>query len=145
MSLAENRKARFDYEILDTLEAGLELTGQEVKSAKQGHLNLKGSFVTFHGPSAYLTNAHISKYPEAGPLPSYDPTRSRRLLLHAKEINYLRGKSLEKGLTIVPLKVYAKHRFLKIEVAVARGKQLHDKREAIKKRDAEREMRQNKS
>ena len=133
MSLTENKKAFFDYEILEKLEAGLVLTGPEVKSAKAGHMNLKGSYVTFHGGDALLTNAHISAYQPAGKNPDYDPTRSRRLLLKKKEIDYLRSKSQEKGLTIVPLKVYTKNRFVKVEVGVARGKKQFDKRESIKK------------
>ena len=140
-ALATNKRATFDYEILDTIEAGLVLTGQEVKSVKQGHMSLAGSFVTFHKKDALLTNARISPYPQAGPLPSYDPTASRRLLLRKKEINYLRGKSLQKGLTIIPLKVYTKNRFIKIEVAVARGRHTYDKREVIKKREVQREIR----
>lgn len=140
--LAENKKARFDYEVLDALEAGLVLSGQETKSAKAGQMSIKGSFVTFHNNDAYLTNAHVSKYKQAGPQPNFDPARSRKLLLHKKEIDYLRGKSLEKGLTIIPLKVYTKSRFIKIEVAVARGKHKYDKREAIKKRELDRQIRQ---
>jgi SsrA-binding protein len=140
MSLTENKKAFFDYEILEKLEAGLVLTGPEVKSAKAGHMNLKGSYVTFHGSDALLTNAHISAYQPAGKNPDYDPTRSRRLLLKKKEIDYLRSKSQEKGLTIVPLKVYTKNRFVKVEVGVARGKKQFDKRESIKKRDSAKEV-----
>lgn len=139
-NLAENKKALFDYEILEKYEAGLELTGQEVKSAKMGQINLKGSYVTFHNGKAYVLNMHINKYKAAGPLPNYDPTRTRQLLLHKKEIAYLQGKSMEKGLTIVPLSVYTKQRLLKIEVAVARGRKTYDKREVIKKRDVKREM-----
>lgn len=140
-SLADNKKARFDYEILETLEAGLELAGQEVKSAKAGQISLAGSFVTFHGNEAIVTNMHISPYKPAGPLKDYEPTRPRRLLLRKKEIDYLRGKSQERGLTILPLKVYTKNRFVKMEIAVARGKKLFDKRETLKKRDAVREAR----
>ncbi len=140
-ALAENRQARFNYEILETFQAGLVLTGQEVKAAKKGAVSLKGAFVTFHGNEAKLTNAHITKYAPAGPLPNYDPTRSRTLLLKKREINYLRGKSLEKGLTIVPLKMYTRNRLIKVEVAVARGKHAYDKRATVKKRDLEREVR----
>ena len=140
-NLAENRQARFDYEILEKLTAGIVLTGQEVKAAKQGSINLKGSFVTFSGNNAQLTNAHISKYKAAGPLPDYDPTRSRRLLLKKREIQYLREKSLEKGLTIIPLRVYTSNHLIKVEIALGRGKHLYDKRATIKKRDVEREMR----
>ena len=102
-NVAENKKARFDYEILETFEAGVHLSGQETKAAKAGAVSLPGSFVTFHNGNALLTNAHISPYKFAGPLPNYDPTQSRRLLLRKKEIRYLQGKLNEKGLTIVPL------------------------------------------
>lgn len=137
---AENKKARFDYEILDTLNAGIVLSGQEVKSVRGGHINLKGSFITFHNNDAILTNAHISPYPFAGEIPNYDPTHSRTLLLHKREINYLRGKSEERGLTIVPLKVYSNNHLIKVEIAVARGKQLFNKKESIKRRDTDREV-----
>lgn len=140
-TLADNRKAHFDYELLEEYEAGIVLSGQEVKSVKMGHLSLKGSFVTFHDGSAQLTNAHISKYPSAGPLPDYDPTQSRRLLLKKREIEFLRGKSQEKGLTIVPITVYTRGNRIKVGIALARGKHSYDKRETIKKRDLDRELR----
>ncbi len=140
MSLAENKKAFFDYEILEKLEAGLKLTGQEVKSAKAGQINLKGTFVTFHNGGAYVTNMHINKYKAAGPMPDYDPTHSRQLLIRKKQIAYLQAKSHEKGLTIMPLSVYTKGRLIKIEIAVARGKKLYDKRESIKNRELKREL-----
>ncbi len=136
----DNKTVRFDYEILETLEAGLVLTGQEVKSAKDGHMSLKGAFITFHGNEALLTNAHISKYSHAGPLPDYDPLRSRRVLVHKREIERLREKIQEKGLTIVPLRVYTKKRFLKVEIGIARGKHLYDKRQTIKNREIDREV-----
>lgn len=139
-SLADNRQAHFDYLILEKFEAGIVLTGQEVKAAKGGHLSLKGTYITFHGPNALLTNAHISKYPQAGPLPSYDPTHSRQLLLRKREISYLREKTKEKGLTVVPLSVYTKNQLIKVEIALVKGKQTFDKRESIKKRDTDREM-----
>lgn len=142
MTLADNRKALHDYEILEKFQAGLVLTGQETKSIKSGHLSLKGAYVTFHGGDAYLTNAHVTKYKQAGNLKDYDPTHSRRLLLRKKEIRYLQGKLQEKGLTIVPLSVYTKNRFIKVEIAIARGKKQYDKREALKKRDTQRELRQ---
>lgn len=132
--LAENKKALFDYEILEKIEAGLELSGQEVKSAKNGAINIKGSFIAFHDNQAWLTNAHITKYKMAGLLPDYDPDRSRRLLLHKKQIRYLTGKSQEKGLTIVPIKVYTKDRLIKIELGVGHGRKSFDKREVLKKR-----------
>ncbi|OGH88271.1 MAG: SsrA-binding protein [Candidatus Magasanikbacteria bacterium RIFOXYC2_FULL_42_28] len=140
MSLAQNKKALFDYEILEKMEAGLELTGPEVKSVKNGQISLKGAYVTFHNDMAYLINAHVSAYKPAGKQLEYEPDRSRRLLLHKREIRYLQGKTQEKGLTIVPLSVYTKHRFVKVEIAVGRGKQKYDKRETIKKRDLDREI-----
>ncbi|MEK9179726.1 MAG: SsrA-binding protein SmpB, partial [Patescibacteria group bacterium] len=140
MPLAQNKKVEFEYEILEKYEAGLVLSGQEVKSVKLGQINLKGSYITFHGPNAYVLNMHINKYKAAGPLPDYDPTQSRRILLHKKQIAYLKDKSMMAGLTIVPLRVYTKGRLLKIEVAVARGKKLYDKREVLKKRELKREI-----
>lgn len=140
MILAENKKALFDYEILEKYEAGLVLTGQETKSAKNGQINLKGSFITFHNGKPMATNLHISKYKPAGALPDYDPTRPREILLRKREIAYLQGKSMEKGLTIVPIRVYTKGRLIKMEVALARGKREFDKREAIKKRDLKKEI-----
>lgn len=138
--LAENRQARHEYDILEILEAGLRLTGPEVKSVKNGSLNLKGSFVTFHNNFALLTNAHISPYKFAGEQPGYDPTRGRILLLHRKQLNYLRGKALEKGLTIIPLKVYTKEHLIKVELAVGRGKKQYNKKETIKERDISRDI-----
>lgn len=140
MGLADNKKAFFEYEILEKIEAGLVLTGQEVKSVKMGQASLAGTYVTFHNGKAYILNMHISKYKAAGPLPGYEPTRSRELLLHKRQIAYLQAKSSEKGLTIVPLSVYTKGRLIKVEIAVARGKKLHDKRESIKKKELKREM-----
>lgn len=135
-----NKKAQFDYEILDKFEAGLVLTGPEVKAARGGHVSLKGGFITFHGNQPFLTNVHISKYKFAGQLKNYDPERSRKLLLRPKEINYLKGKTQEKGLTIIPLSMYNKGRLIKLEIAVVRGKKKYDKREAIKKREIDREV-----
>ncbi len=137
---AVNKKARFDYEILDTYEAGLILTGQEVKSVRAGQMNLKGAFVSFHNNGAFLTNAHISKYKFAGTAFDYDPDQSRKLLLKNKEIAYLREKLQEKGLTIIPLSVYNKGRRIKLEIGVAKGKKKYDKRESIKRREVKREL-----
>lgn len=138
---ATNKHARFDYEILDTFEAGLVLSGQEVKSIRGKQINLKGSFISFHKNEAFLTNAHISKYKYAGTLENYDPTQSRKLLLGRKDIDKLRGKSEEKGLTIVPLSVYTRGSKIKVSIGVAKGKKKHDKRETIKKRDQDRDLR----
>ncbi|OGH69806.1 MAG: SsrA-binding protein [Candidatus Magasanikbacteria bacterium RIFCSPHIGHO2_02_FULL_51_14] len=136
-----NKKARFDYEILDTLEAGLVLTGPEVKSIRSGGAKLTGGFVTFHGNTALLTNAHIPKYAYSGRLPGYEPEHSRKLLLTQKELNYIRGKSQEQGLTIIPLSLYTRGRRIKLEIGVARGKKKYDKRRTIKERETGREVR----
>lgn len=135
----QNKYARYDYEILETMEAGLILTGAETKSIRNGGARLKGAFVTFHGDIPYLTNAYIGKYKYSGTLAGYEPDRSRRLLLNAREIRYLKGKSAEKGLTIIPLSLYTKSRHIKLEIGVGRGKKQYDKRRVIKKREAQRE------
>lgn len=137
---AENKRVEFDYEIMEKLEAGLLLTGQETKSIRTGHASLKSAYVTLHGNQALLTNAHIPKYKFAGQLKDYDPERSRPLLLKQQEINYLRGKLEQKGLTIVPLSLYNKGRHIKLEIAIARGKKQYDKRRTIKKRELDREI-----
>ena len=139
-TLATNKRAHFDYEILDKYEAGLVLGGAEVKSAKKGHLSLKGSFVTMHEGEMYLTNAHITPYAFANPLTAYDPTRSRKRLLKKSEIKSLVGKLHVKGLTLVPLRVYTKRRLIKLEFAVGRGKKAFDKRSDIAKHEAKRNM-----
>jgi len=139
--LAKNKKARFDYEILDTLEAGLVLSGQEVKSARQGQASLKGAYVTInnHG-EAYLLNATIPPYKMAGPLPNYDMTRSRKLLLHKKELDSLQGKLQQSGLTLVALSLYTKNNKIKLEIGLAKGKKKTDKRRTIKEREQKREL-----
>lgn len=136
--IASNKRATFDYELLDRYEAGLMLTGAEVKSAKMGHMSLKGSFVTMHGGELYLTNASISPYKFAGSSEKYDPTRSRKLLVHKSEINSLAGKMHIKGLTLVPVRVYTKRRLIKLEFAIGRGKKAFDKRQDIAKKEAKR-------
>lgn len=141
MELANNKKALFDYHILEKMEVGLVLTGPEVKAIRNGQMNLKGAFVTFHNGNAYLIGAHISRYQPAGKQLDYEPDHSRRLVLHKKEIRYLQGKSQEKGLTIVPISVYTKNRFLKLEIGIAKGKKEFDKRETIKKRDTAKDIR----
>ncbi len=137
---AINRRARFDYEILDTIEAGVVLTGGEVKAVRNGSVRLAGSFVTFHGNDAFLLNMHIAKYKKAGPSLPHDPDRSKKLLLKKKQIDYLRGKSQEEGLTIVPLSVYTRGSRVKVEIGIARGKKKYDKREKIKRRDIARDI-----
>ncbi len=138
--LAENRKARFDYEILETFEAGISLTGQEVKSIKAGRANLTGSFVVIRLNGAVLLNAQIPPYQPKNTFSDYKPDRTRQLLLNKKELNYLFGKTKE-SLTIVPLSIYIKGRRIKLEIALARHKKAHDKRETIRKRETDREMR----
>jgi SsrA-binding protein len=140
-TLATHKKARFDYDILETIEAGLKLTGNEVKALRTSGVKLTGAFVGFRKDSAYLANLHIPKYKYSTVTSEFNPERNRTLLLHSKQIDYLRGKSQEKGLTIVPLSVYTKGNLIKVALGVARGKKRHDKRESIKKRDIDRETR----
>ncbi|MBX4198944.1 SsrA-binding protein SmpB [Candidatus Parcubacteria bacterium] len=137
---AEHRKARFDYEILKTFVAGIELLGPEVKSARSGKAILNGSFVSIRGKEAYLLGADIAPYQPNNTSESYESDRARRLLLAKEEITELAEAEATKGLTIVPLKLYNKGRFLKLDVAIARGKRKFDKRESIKKRDTERDL-----
>ncbi len=140
-TLAENKKAKFEYQILDTFEAGLMLLGHEVKSARLGRMSLLGAYVTIARGALWLIGAHIQRYPQAGPLPDYDPERSRKLLLHKREISKLAGKLEQKGLTLVPLSVYTKGSKIKLSFGLARGKKLFEKKEAIKKRESDREIR----
>lgn len=139
-TIANNKRASFDYEILDRFEAGLMLTGAEVKSIKTGHISLKGSFVTMHEGELYLTNANIPPYPFARGNSSYDPTRSRKLLVRKSEIKSLIGKLHAKGLTLVPIRVYTKKRLIKLEFALGRGKKAFDKRSDIAKKEAKRKI-----
>ena len=145
--LATNKRANFDYAISDKYEAGLVLFGHEVKSVKTGHVSLKGSFITLKSqkgnrlPEILLINAHIPLYKHAGTINGYEPTRSRRVLLNKKEIRHLIGKKKESGLTLVPLKLYTKHSFIKLEFGIGRGKKKYDKRETIKRREVERSLR----
>lgn len=139
--IAKNPRARFDYEILDTLEAGLMLTGQEVKSARGGNISLKGAHASLVKGELWLLNAHIGLYKKAGDIKDYDPTRSRKLLTRKRETKKLIGALRNKGLTLVPISVYTKGRRLKVELGLARGKKKYEKREIIKKRDIDREIR----
>ena len=136
--IASNKKAYHDYFVLQKLEAGLELTGTEVKSLRDGKANLKDSYVAIERGEAYLTGTHISPYSH-GNLQNHDPERKRRLLLHKREIEKLHEQIQEKGLTVVPLRLYFKSGRVKIEIAVVRGKKLYDKRETEKRREADRE------
>lgn len=143
--LAQNKKANFDYELLGKYEAGLVLFGHEVKAIREGRASLKGSFVskrTINNKTEfYLVSCQISPYKYAGKLPDYDQKRDRKLLLKKSEINHLSVKILDKGLTLIPLKIYTKHSFLKLEFALARGKKKYDKRESLKKKDIDRRLR----
>lgn len=137
---AENKRALFDYEILQKYEAGIVLFGQEVKSIRQGRMGLSGSFVVFKGEEPYLIGATIPPYQPKNLRVEYDPQRSRKLLLTAAEIKELIGKSRQKSLTMVPLRVYNHIHKIKVQFAVVRGKKKSDKRETIKRREAEREI-----
>lgn len=137
--ISENRKARFDYEILETLEAGIVLTGSEVKSLRAGGVQLKDSYVAFKGHEAYLQNAHINEY-RASSYNNHHPERLRKLLLSKSELAKLSGQVQEKKLTCVPLKIYFKNGWVKLELALVRGKSHGDKRESTKKREAQREI-----
>lgn len=138
---AENRKARFDYEILEKYEAGIELLGTEVKSVRGGRVSLDGAFIVVRGSEAFLINANIPPYQPKNAPKDYDPLRNRKLLLTKKELAELAGSDGSKGLTITPISVYNKGRKIKIEIALVKGKKKFDKRETLKKREAEREMR----
>jgi len=139
-TLATNKRASFDYELGDHFEAGLVLSGAEVKSVKNGHISLKGSFVTMHETELFLTNANISPYPFAKATLAYDPTHSRKLLVKKAEIRSLIGKLHTKGLTLVPLRVYTKRRLIKLEFAIGRGKKAFDKRSDIAKKEDKRKI-----
>ena len=139
--LASNRKARHEYHILEREVAGVELLGTEVKSAREGRVNLTDSYVAFTGGQAYLVGCHISSYQHSG-YASHDPMRRRRLLLHKHQIERLAGKVQEKGLTVVPLAMVVEGNWIKVEVALARGKLLHDKRETLRRRTLDREAEQ---
>ena len=139
--LSENRKAYFNYEILETLEAGIELRGYEVKAVKSGRASITGAFATIKDEQIWLTNADIPPYQPKNTPADYDPQRSRRLLLKKSEITYLIGKLQSERLTVVPLKLYNKGGRIKVELGLARGKRKYEKRETIKKRETQREIR----
>jgi len=138
-----NKKVKFNYEILERFVAGLELFGYEVKSIRGKQGSLEGAYVIVRGGEVFLIGATIPPYQAANTPESYDPARNRRLLLTKKEISKLLGFEKQKGLTIVPISVYSKNRKLKLELGIARGKKKYDKREIIKKRDTERDIRRN--
>ncbi len=136
----ENRKARFDYEILEKYEAGIELLGSEVKSVRNGQMSLEGAFIVVRGGEIFLINANIPPYQPKNAPKNYDPLRNRRILLTREEIGEL-AKNEKTNLTIVPMSVYNKGRKIKIDIALVKGKKKHDKRETIKKRETDRELR----
>lgn len=139
-TLVRNKKAGFNFELLEKLEAGIELRGFEVKSLKLGRGSLEGAHVVVRGEEAFLLNAHIPPYQQGNTPKEYDPHRTRKLLLTKKELGFLAGKEEQKGLTIVPISLYTKGRKIKLEVAIARGKKKYDKRETIKKKDTQRDI-----
>lgn len=139
--LARHPRALFDYDILEHIEAGIELSGAEVKAARAGHVSLKGAYAAIRGGQAYLLGAHISPYAPAGTRAGYDPTRTRTLLLKKSELRRLSGKIESGGLTLIPLSVYTKAGLIKVELGLARGKKKYEKRAAIRKRETERERR----
>lgn len=137
--VAKNKKARFNYEIIETYEAGIELKGTEVKSIRMSKVNISDGYVSIDNAEVYLKQVHVSPY-EQGNIFNVDPLRVRKLLLHKSEIATLIGETTLKGYTIVPLKLYLKRGKVKVEIGLARGKKLYDKRESLAKKDAERRM-----
>ena len=138
--IADNRKAFHDYHILETFEAGIALLGTEVKGIREGQANLRDSFARVEGGEVWLFNVHINPYSHRGYV-DHDPRRKRRLLLHKAEIRKLIGKTVEKGLTLVPTRLYFKRGKVKVALALAKGKQAHDKRETLRRREIDRETR----
>ena len=138
--IADNRKAGFDYHVLETFEAGVAMLGTEVKSARERRVNLRDSYCKLDRGEAYLLGAHIGQYSHAG-YAVHDPTRARKLLLRRDELNKLLGRTVERGLTIVPLRMYFKRGRVKVAIALAKGKKTYDKRETIRRREADRETR----
>ncbi len=137
--VCQNRKAYHDYHIDETVESGIALLGTEVKSLREGKANLKDSYVIIKGGEVFLLNCHISPYSH-GNIMNHDPLRTRKLLLHKKEISRLAGKVIAKGYTLIPLKLYFKDSFAKVEIGLAKGKKLFEKRDTIKEREARREI-----
>jgi SsrA-binding protein len=138
--VADNRKARHDYDIEEIFEAGIVLTGSEIKSVRAGRINLRGSYARVYHDEVFLYEAHISPYEQSGTYFNHEPTRPRKLLLHRREIKRIDGLIRQKGLTLVPTKVYFKGRRAKVELGVARGKKHYDKREDIAKRESQRDI-----
>ena len=138
--VSDNRKARYLYESLETYQAGIALEGTEVKSIRAGKVNLQDAYALIRGGEAWLLNAHISPFEKASVYFNHDPRRTRKLLLHKEQINKLLGQVEQKGLTLVPLKMYLKEGRVKVDIAVGRGKKLHDKRDDIRQKDDKRAM-----
>ncbi len=138
--VADNRQARYLYEILETFEAGIVLVGTEIKSIRAGKLNLRDGFALLRNGEMFLMNVHVSPHSTASQLFNHEPRRTRKLLLHHKEIRKLKDQVEQQGLTLVPLKMYLKRGIVKVDMALVRGKKLHDKRESSKRRDDQREM-----
>jgi SsrA-binding protein len=138
--VADNRQARYLYEILETFEAGIVLVGTEIKSIRAGKLNLRDGFALLRNGEMFLMNVHVSPHSTASQLFNHEPRRTRKLLLHSKEIRKLKDQVEQQGLTLVPLKMYLKRGMVKVDMALVRGKKLHDKREDSKRRDDQREM-----
>ena len=138
-TISTNRKAYSDYDVLEKYEAGAQLAGSEVKSIREGHVNLKDSYVLIKGEEAFLFNCHISPYTFANQQ-NHEPTRTRKLLLHKHEINRLMGKIKERGLTVIPLRIYFKGKHIKVEIALAKGKKIWGKKEEKRRKDVDREV-----
>jgi SsrA-binding protein len=138
--IAENRKARHDYHLLESFEAGIVLVGTEVKAIREGRVNLRDSFARVEDGEVYVQNMHISAYSHRG-YADHQPTRSRKLLLHKNEVRKLIGKTVERGMTLVPVRMYFKNGRVKVEICLAKGKKEYDRRETIKRRESERESR----
>lgn len=138
--VTDNRQARYLYEILETYEAGIQLTGTEVKSIREGKVNLQDGYALIRNGEAWLLNAHISPYTGSGQYFNHEPRRTRKLLLHRQEIRKLIGKVEQQGLTLVPLKMYLKRGLVKVSIALGKGKKLHDKREDLKRRQDQRDI-----
>jgi SsrA-binding protein len=138
--VSDNRKARFLYDILETYEAGIQLTGTEVKSIREGKSNMQDGYALIRNGEAWLLNVHVSPYTSSSQYFNHDPRRTRKLLLHRQEIRKLIGKVEQQGLTLVPLKMYLKRGLVKVSIGLAKGKKLHDKREDLKRRQDQRDI-----
>ena len=138
--IADNRKAHHDYHLLETFEAGVALLGTEVKAIREGNVNLRDSFARVEGAEVWIYNVHINPYSHRG-YADHEPTRRRKLLLHRQEIRKLVGRTVERGMTLVPTRLYFKNGYVKVALGLAKGKQAHDKRETIKRRETDRETR----